>query len=355
MNRRPLILTVAGLLALLASPATRADVPVIFSKPTPGAGEQVAPAAETAARKISSNPSAIPSLFNSKPRGDFDILPGYQPPTPLSPAQVKELQKQMDQRKNWALMTPEEILGLPTPAKIMGVADPDQNLSTEERYLKRQNRQRSASATNALANAGSLGNQDQSAFKSWRSGQEQNANDRFGNQNGLTRPERTDRFGTRNANSTTEDLTHRPDSPWSSAFNVPPEPPKPDKSQMAAMERFRAMMQPSEPERPLPNSPTLGAPAIPTTPNQPVAATPSPNFQRLDNFNPGGNSYRPVQETVSRPIGITPLPTTTGVRPTAVNQTKPKPLTEPPPWVAEQNRQNKYATPKPGVFSQRKF
>ena len=346
MNRHLSTWTVASVLALLAVAVAQADEPIIFSKPSSSATEKPTPAAEPLAHTMSGSHSTTTSLFGGKTRGDFDVLPGYQPPPPLSPAQVKELQKNYDQQKNWTLMTPAEILGVPTPAQILGIPDPDQNLSAEDRYFKRQNRQRSAAATNALAYAGRLGGQDDGPFQSWRSGQENNSNDRFGNGN---RQNRTDRFGTRNATGAAEDLTHRPDSPWSSAFDVPPTLPKPDKSQMAAMERFRAMMQPTEPDKLLTPLPTLGNPSMP------VASTPSPNFQRLEHFNPGGNSYRPVQDTMNRPIGITPLPTTTGVRPMQVNQPKPKPLTEPPPWVAEQNNQNNYSTPKPGVFSQRKF
>ena len=43
------------------------------------------------------------------------------PRPPISPAQVQAMQRQLDERKNWALLTPEQILGLPTQEKILGI------------------------------------------------------------------------------------------------------------------------------------------------------------------------------------------------------------------------------------------
>jgi hypothetical protein len=347
MNRYLTTWCAIGLLALVVG---RADEPVVFSKPTDNLTEKANAFMEQQPHKLSSGYNAPKSVFEGKPRADFDILPGYQPPRPLSPDQIKAMQKDLDQRKNWTLMTPEEILGVPTTAKIMGIPDPDQNLTTEERYFKRQNNrqesQRSASATNAFARAGNLNGQDDGLFRSQRGGQKQNSSDGFAGMNGQNR---TDRFGVRAAGGMPDDeAMRRADSPWSTSFNVPAALPKPDKAALAQMERFRALMEPSQPLAP---TPSLNL----TTPTMPTLAAPNPNFQKLADFNAGGNSFKPVRDSASRPTGIMPLPTVTGERPAQFKQPKPKPLVDPPPWVVEQNNQNNNITPKPGVFLQRKI
>src|SRR5882672_7132159 len=113
------IATMATLMPALAQQS------IIFSKP-----------AEVSADKANSfmpepshtGPSAFnaPSpLFGRRPTASFDILPGAQRPAPISPEQALQWQKFLDKKKNWTLMTPEEILGVPTPEKILGILDPD--------------------------------------------------------------------------------------------------------------------------------------------------------------------------------------------------------------------------------------
>ena len=353
MNRHCSILTAVGCLVLLASAVARADEPIVFSTPKDNLTEKANAFMEQQPHKLSGSYNAPKSVFEGEPRTDFDILPGYKKPRPLSPDELREMDKNLDQQKNWALMTPEEILGVPTAEKILGIPDADQNLSVTERYFKRQDRLRNASATNALARAGSLNGQDEGAFQNWRGEQKKNSTDGFSD---LNERNRTDRFGNRIANGMSlEEATRRKDSPWSSSFDVPEAAPKPDKAALAAMERFRAMMEPPQLEKPLATAPGLATPTMSAMPTTPGFSTPSPGFQKQDNYNPGGNSFKPVSDSVSRPTGIMPLPTITGTQPAQWKRPKPKPLVEPPPWVAEQNDQNAYATPKPGVFPQRKF
>ena len=310
---------------------------IIFSKPAnpvDTANAFVSPAEH----KLSDSSRAPTPLFGSKPNGNYDVLPGAQKPRPLSPEQARQAQKYYDEQRNWTLMTPAEILGVPTVEKILGIPSPDQNLSVEERYLKQRSQQRSASATNALAHWNHAGNQEDSPFAPPHGDQKRNAAGELIVPNSQ---KKAGGFLTGQADTVlTAEEERRANSPWISAFAVP-SLPKPDLAQQAKMERFRAMMEPPAPEK-LP----VSAPAVPA---------PNPNFQPLPKYNPAGNSYRPVQDGIGRPIGLMPLPTVTGVRPTAVNPPKAKPLTEPPPWVAEQNKQNNYSTPKPGVFQRRKF
>ncbi len=353
MNRHCSILTAAGCFVLLVSAGSRADESVVFSKPKDSLTEKANAFMEQQPHKLSGSYNGSKSVFEGKPQADFDILPGYKKPRPLSPDELREMDKNLDKQKNWALMTPEEILGVPTAEKILGIPDADQNLSVTERYFKRQDRQRHTSATNALARAGSLSGQDDGAFQNWRGERTKNSTDGFSD---LNERNRTDRFGNRIANGMSlEEATRRKDSPWSTSFDVPDAAPKPDKVALAAMERFRALMEPSPLEKPLASAPGMAASALPAMPTTPGFSAPSPGFQKLDNYNPGGSSFKPVSDSVSRPTGVMPLPTITGTRAAQWKQPKPKPLVEAPPWVAEQNNQNDYATPKPGVFPQRKF
>ena len=356
MNHCRSILTAAGCWVLLALAAVvaRADEPIVFSKPKDALTEKANAFMEQQPHKLSGNYNASKSVFDGKPQADFDILPGYKKPRPFSPAELKAMEKNLDQQRNWALQTPEEIFRLPTAEKIFGIPDPDQNLSATDRYLKRQDLRRNASATNAFARAGTLNGQDEGAFQNWRGEQKKNSTDGFSD---LNERNRTDRFGNRIANGISlEEATRRKDSPWSSSFDVPDAAPKPDKAALAAMERFRALMEPPQLEKTLAPAPGLATPPMPAAmPVTPGFQSPGAGFQKRENYNPGGSSFKPVSDSASRPTGVMPLPTVTGTRPAQWSQPKAKPLVEPPPWVVEANNQNTYATPKPGVFSQRKF
>jgi hypothetical protein len=50
----------------------------------------------------------------------------WPPPTAIvPPSQSQQMRQLLDERKNWALMTPEQILGVPTQKKVLGVPDRD--------------------------------------------------------------------------------------------------------------------------------------------------------------------------------------------------------------------------------------
>src|SRR5450756_301836 len=185
--------------------------------------------------------NAPTSPFNSKPKADFDILPGAANPRTPSPEELKQWQKLADEQKNWTLMTPYEILKIPTREQIMGLPDPthEENLTTEERYLARQERTRNFSATNALAHPDGFLKSGDNPFQSKNGGQQLLQQDQ---RNGLPS---ASHFGPGSSMaSPVTDAGRDPDSIWHSAFNVVPEPPKPDPDQVAAMERFKALMEP---------------------------------------------------------------------------------------------------------------
>ncbi len=336
-----LSLFVGGALSLAAGWPLAAQESIIFSRPTDGVTEKANSFMEQQPHKAPSRQNAPSSIFNGKPKADFDVLPGAQKSKPLSAEEVRQMQKNLDNQRNWTLMTPEEFMNVPTAAKIMGLPDPDQNLSADERYMKRQDQQRNASATNGMSRARYFGADEDSSLAPWS---DKKKKDREATAE-LGQGRSTAKLSPLEA----EQQKRWAESPWVNAFNLPAPTPKADKEQQAGMERFRAMMQSPQAERT----------ELPTTASgfQPSAArVADQKLQALPGYNPAGSSYQPVHETASRPMGITPLPTVTGFTPPSGNapKQKPKPLVQAPPW-ARDNKNSANATPEPGTFLQRKF
>ena len=95
------------------------------------------------------------------------LLPAPLPPA-ISPGQARQMQQLLDEQKNWALLTPEQILGPPTREKILGIADRDafgqpKNETGMMQYLERQEQLRartndvSSDAADPAARRGFLG------------------------------------------------------------------------------------------------------------------------------------------------------------------------------------------------------
>lgn len=304
---------------LLAAGVAGADEPIVFSKPANLPTEQANSFMDQVPHRMS-DASAAPTPIFGRPGASFDQLPGAQPAPQFTMQQLRQLQKNLDEKKNWTLLTPEEILGVPTAAKILGLPDPNNDgLSVQERYLRRQERQRNFAATNSLRAAGSFAASD-NPFRKPNSGQPpfgQNAPNNY--------------FG-QAANSLTpaaEDAAAKAGGTfWKSAFN--PQPSvlnKSDLEAVAAMERARAMMEPPPAVKP-----------VATAIYKPATPVRDPNMQAMQAYNPAGNSFRPVQDTVGRPTGILPLPTVTGFRTQTSVPEKRKPLVNLPPWLADDEK-----------------
>lgn len=310
------------LLLTLGLTAT-AQQTIEFSKPVGADPAKSANAFLPDTRQLDPGSYKAPTLpFGGRPTANFDILPGSPPPVMYN-ANAEQWQKFLNQKKNWTLMTPEEIMGIPTPAKIMGVADPDDDptMTLEQRYLNRRDREAAAAATNGVRRVDApSGHTEDSAAFIFQSADPANpfAKRLEGPASGRTReldsiflahPDRT------------ADANARADSTWASPFDYPAPLPKPTPEQLAGMERFREMMNPPSPDKPQANG-LFGAP-------QP--ATVDPNMQALPtSFNPVGRSVAPLQSDIAQPLGLTPLPGVTGPQQAAK---KPAPLVQPPPWM----------------------
>jgi hypothetical protein len=308
------VLLVAGLFgtAAVSSPAQQT---IVFSKP-----------ADMSADKANSFMVAPERAGNAKdfnaPRSLFkDYTPDNlgAPPVILN-NQDPSVKEALEKRKNWTLLTPEQILGVQTPEQILGVAKPGdkKKLSLEEQYLQRENDTAVGAATNGRLGAAFWRGQANNPFE------QRQEKDEYGNflQSGQRSPTEARKNFSRTLSSVNalNMPIEKPDSIWSSVF-AQPDQPKPDLDQIAAMERFRAMMEPSTPVNPTPTRF-----AVPATPER------DPNLQVLPSFNPAGRAITPLASDIARPTGIMPLP---GVgRPASTTPAKrPDWQAQLPPWL----------------------
>lgn len=309
-----------------------------FSKPVNHDPAATANAFLPEANHKSANAFNAPaSLFGNGP--DFDVPPGT-PPMVFNPNAAAQWQKVMEDRKNWALMTPEQILGVPTPESILGVTDPEENkLSPEERYLRRQGRQSQMGATNALQRADNwMWHKDDDTAGPFRpfDGSSPFADDPDGSKRNPDGSRRNPAMPNLNRSPffnpnqrTLADMNQRMNSTWASPFESPEPLPKATPEQLAGMEHFRAMLMQSPS--------TLEKTPTPASFSSQPAASPDPFLQALPPYNPAGHSFMPLGNDIAKPTGLMPLAGVSGPLPTPP---KKAPLVQPPPWMSQQSPQS---------------
>ncbi len=309
-----------------------AQQPIIFSKPVENG------TTEKANSFLSSEPSRrTPSAFNApsplfgigKAEPSYDTLPGAnQVQRLISPAEQKAWEKILEGKKKWAMMTSEEILGIPTAEKILGLPEKneDAKLSVEQRYLKRQERATAFAATNGYRGPdfnprdpnnpfAKLNNQpnDENPFTRLTEQQQQqlpNGPPKFFN----------DVFGVRPNTPLTP--IQRQEAAWGNTFDLPPQPPKQTPEQLAGMDRFRAMMEPSAAlEKTLPTART------------PLPVAKDSYLETAQPFNQLGGSAKSLRNEASHAKGITPLPGI--VRPPSVTPPSSPSQAQLPPWLRD--------------------
>ena len=294
---------------------------IIFSKPSDLSADKANSFLPGATHRAGDY-NAPRQLFN-------DFTPDLPMPQPLRPANNDaSVQDALNRRKNWTLLTPEQILGIQTPEEILGVANKtdEKKLSLEEQYLLRESRTASLTTTNGRAGP---------AFWSQTGAanpfDDSNKNDE---NNPLHQSQQQTELGMRSAPGTKyfNQLLNslgseaKPDdknsSPWSSGFGQPTAP-KPTPEQVADMENFRALMEPRSPPDQTP---------APTRFSVVTAPTPDPFLQPEPVVNPAGRAVAPLDNLFSRPTGIKPLPgiSTPPPRPAA---TRPSWQAQLPPWM----------------------
>lgn len=258
---------------------------------------------------------AAPSSILGNRAVNFDQLP-TGPQAIILNDNSAQWKKFLDERKNWALMTPREIMGVPTPESILGVQDLDDELglTVEQRYLRRLDRGSESGATNSASRGANddldrdlklIGNRDDAgrlgSFSSFTGIDAANSVKNGGALKG----------GRGDGNQTAAV------SAWSSAFQSQTVGAKETQEQLAGMERFREFMGGSA----APKTATLSASAgVIATADAKARTTASE--QASHTYTTVGDSFG--KPTVLIPFGqATPLPTTT----------KKVSWVQPPPWL----------------------
>jgi hypothetical protein len=263
-------------------------------------------------------------------------LPAPPPPS-ISPAQIQQMQRLLDERKNWALLTPEEIFGLPAPEKITGHPDRDafgrpKNGTVEMQFYERQEQLR------VRTNNYNDGADAVTARGDFSDGQEPPMNPNIWAPAG-SRPENPALIN-QFLNGTPDGRTapaQAPESGWSKSFNLPA-PTVATPEQQAAMEQFQELLQPHAPPGGTAKAPALGRPifsesSTAITPESPAVI-------------PMGASFTPLSSGIAAPAGAAPLPGILG--PTnALPAFAPEWKPQAPPWAS--------SAPQPGAVPQRKF
>jgi len=260
------------------------------------------------------------------------------PPPSLSPAQVQQMQRMLDERKNWALSTPEQILGLPTQEKILGIQDRDalgqpKNESVVAQYYERQEMSRTRTNNDNYAAPGpapqwgfSGGQPARTAPDIWTPSGSRPGNSPFLNQFLNGTPDNRDA-----ASRTSQ-------GGWPKPFSQPAPAPKVTPEQEQAMAQFQQLLQPRSPSGGGAKNPASDSPFF--SPSSTPASGRSAAIQI-------GASFTPLSSGIAMPAGPTPLPGLLGPTNAAAALFAPAWKPQPPPWMSSQ--------PQLGVIPQRKF
>jgi hypothetical protein len=224
-----------------------------------------APSLSAKAPVVADLPSELraPASYNSQDfTADFTAPPQAFVPA-VSAAQSQRLKTMLDARNNWALETPEQILGVETPEKILNIPDRDaagqqKNLTAVDRYYQRMNQtQADAFRAGDENNAGQSNQQD--AEKNSRVDADifNPANGRLGasgqilNQPTVAAPDNSILAG------------QGDESSWSKLFGSSQPSSAPDPAQLAAMNRFKQLLQPNASAAPTPADSSTYSPYAP--------------------------------------------------------------------------------------------
>ena len=328
----------SNLLLILALGAVavsaRADETNIFSDPGDGLKDRTDLLKNDSQRQLDTgNYNAPHHFFN-------DYSPSLPLPRPVFLGNPDAAtQDAINKRKNWMLLTPEQILGVQTPEDMLGKkkTDSDKNLSLEEQYLLRESQPVANTSTNGRSGSPMSWRDSSNPFS-----QNNDDNDdrplfsrgAFASPDDQSQPDSTRYFkqflkaNTGNGNSR-DNNKQKQATAWTSVFAQPAQP-KQTPAQLADMERFRAMMEPISP----PDKSSDKTPTIKTS----FSTTPAPDadslFQPQPIFNPAGRSVALIQDGITRPVGIKPLSGITGPEKIAP-EAKPAWQAQLPPWLSD--------------------
>jgi hypothetical protein len=324
----PWLLVAAASTVVLCAAAQESGQAIIFSAPKSDDAPAVTPS-------LTPQNSGLPTLPESL-LAPVTVFPSSssadQQPSQMYFAPPQRLKQSPRERRDWTLMTPEEIFGVTTTEKLLQPPERDalgREIKTTqvERYLDRQNQARMG-----LTN----GWRSDRVNSPWSlSRDEDNLNPSARQLDGAADPvQNLNRFldGQQGKNDALNQ-NGRLDENTFNAFTKQKQTQE-KIEQLAAMQRFRQMLQPSAEASP--NSRFFPVPKPAVDPN-----ITQPEFVP----NPAGTSFAPLSSNIGRPVGLTPLPGvfTTRLQPAVIPSWKPLP----PPWVSQSGT--------PTAFPQQKF
>ncbi|HEY1719546.1 MAG TPA: hypothetical protein VGH42_14795 [Verrucomicrobiae bacterium] len=317
-------LLLVGAMAAVSSAQAQAGQSISFSSPANSDGSSDASSLSAKTTDLPDLPNELraPPSFNSE---DIPATPQSFAPA-ASPAQGERLKKLLDDRSNWALMTPEEILGVDTPEKILQVSGRDaagqkKNPTAVDRYYQRQDQAQTSGSKGYDYKARDQNEADAFNPVSSRLGN----SGQILNQPPVIAPENGILGG------------QSDDSGWSKLFGSSQQPPVSDPAQQAAADRFKQLLEPSH--TPTMTTPSSGDTTSPyslrqTFPNDGFGQTPA---------TAASVSYTPLSSGIGTASGLTALGAQNNLKPAAPPPWAPKPA----PWLSK--------TPQPFVVPQQKF
>jgi len=323
--KRGLPLTAVLWMAVYPLQAQHGGQPIIFS--SPASDDAVSPlpllSFKSAEAPDLGDSAQVPLQFN------FNGSSRAAPRPVVSSAAVARSQDLLDQRNNWLLLTPAEILGQTTPEKMMGIPERDafgqrKYSSAMERYAARQ------SPASSKTNGSQMDYPSVLNFPDDRNGVSNSINGGWGNPdkpvNPLFNPVPDNQILSRQDGN----------SGWTKLFNQPAQPPVPGPAQLTDMDRFRQMLNSGSPATAPAATPAMDG--IKTSLPQTLLAQPQPG--RI------GASYVPLNSGIGKPAD---LPRLSGAW--SLNYTSAPPAAAWAPQVAP------WLSPAPQPFAvpQRKF
>lgn len=307
-------MAVCGL--VLSASAQDAGQAIVFSAPQSDDTQAATPSLAPRSPDLPTLPGTLMAPMSTFSSGS-GLSASQLPPPAYSSEQQRQKQLQAE-RRNWTLMTPEEILGVTTAEKLLQPTERDafgrEKKTTQiERYIDRE-----TSARSGLTN----GWRSDRANSPWNfSRDDDDAGLPSHRLDGTADPmQNLNQFLQRQQNNNAGKPNGTLDDNALNVFTKQKEA-KEKLEQQATMQRFRQMLQPS-------------SDALANNKFFPVAKpVVDPNLTQPDFMpNPAGASFTPLSSTIGRPTGLTPLPgvVTPSSQPAPIPSWKPRP----PPWVS---------------------
>ena len=290
--------------ALAQRSVFRGGQPIVFSSPT---GEPLLSNTPSLSPRPPesldlSDAAQAPLLMNFSRLPDTESLPSVMPLR--MPGETERERELDDRRRNWALLTPAEILGVVTPEQVLGVTERDafgqpKYQTALERYADRQNRRLLASTNGPPA-----GN----APPAWYSpdGQQGDPKFLFGTREMPDGQKKSRFYPTPN-----NPLSAQPNdnSSWARLFDPTPTattpaaftPAAPNPDHLDDMERFRQLLNSGSPSVAAAAAPVAGG--LKTSLPQALLGTGLAQAQST----PLGSPVSPVMSGIGRPAGLPKL------------------------------------------------